>query len=157
MIKRLLLTLAALAALPAQADRLALPASMPAAYTGECGSCHTPFPPSLLSAADWKQTMATLDRHFGSDASLDAATATEISAWLSRNAGRRGEAGGKEPRITKTAWFVRKHDEVPARVWRDQRVKSAANCAACHPGADKGGYGEREINMPGAGRHHEDD
>jgi mono/diheme cytochrome c family protein len=154
--KRLLLALTALAALPAQADRLGLPAAMPAAYTSECGSCHTPFPPALLSAADWKRTLAGLDRHFGSDAGLDAATAADISAWLGRNAGRRGDVGGKEPRITASAWFVRKHDEVPARVWRDPRVKSAANCAACHPRADQGGYGERDIVMPGVGRQRED-
>lgn len=150
--KRMLIALAALAVLPAQANKIGLPSSMPASYKSECGSCHTPFPPVLLSAADWKQTMSGLEQHFGTDASLDAKTAAEISAWLERNGGRRMESGGKEPRLTKTTWFMREHREVPAKVWQDSRVKSAANCAACHKGADQGRYGEREIDVPGMGR-----
>jgi hypothetical protein len=154
---RIIAILALAVALPAWADKVGLPTSMPAGYVSECGSCHTPFPPALLSAADWKLTLAGLDKHFGTDASLDAKTAAELSTWLQANAGRRVETLGKSPRITKTAWFVRKHDEVPARIWQDSRVKSAANCAACHPNADKGGYSERELKVPGLGRHHERD
>ncbi len=157
--KRTLLLIAAtitgFIALPAQADRLAQSA-MPAVYKTECGSCHTPFPAALLSAPDWKQTLAGLDKHFGTDASLDAKPAAEIAAWLERNASRRHVSGAKEPRITTTNWFKREHDEVPARVWKDARVKSAANCAACHQGADQGRYGEREINIPGIGRYDDD-
>jgi hypothetical protein len=155
--KRLLLILVTLAALPALADNVGLPTGMPAAYKNECGGCHTAFPPGLLSAANWRRTMNGLDKHFGTDASLDAKTAGEISAWLERNGGRRSVSSDNEPRITTTAWFVRKHDEVPARIWKDNRVKTAVNCAACHPGADKGRYGERELNVPGLGRHREDD
>lgn len=158
--KRTLLILAAAlsawAALPAWADKVAPATGMPAAYKSECGSCHTAFPPTLLTAANWRTTMAGLDRHFGTDASLDAKTAGEIAAWLDKNAGRRAESTDKAPRITTTAWFVRKHNEVPARIWRDSRVKSAANCAACHPGADLGRYGERELKVPGVGRWEDD-
>jgi len=150
--KRVLLILTVAFALPAHADNVGLPAKMPAAYKSECGGCHTAFPPGLLSAANWRQTMADLEKHFGTDASLDAKTSTEISAWLERNAGRRSVSTDKAPRITTTAWFIGKHDEMPARVWKDNRIKSAANCAACHPGADQGRYGEREINVPGLGR-----
>ncbi|TCJ15795.1 cytochrome C [Parasulfuritortus cantonensis] len=150
--KRFLIVLAALAALPAWAERNALPTGMPAAYQSECGSCHTPFPPGLLSAADWKATMAGLEDHFGTDASLDAKSAGAISAWLETNASRRIQAAGKPPRLTTTAWFKREHREVPTKAWQDSRVKSAANCAACHRGADQGRYGEREIDIPGIGR-----
>ena len=43
------------------------------------------------------------------------------------------------------ARFVRKHREVPARLWHDPRVKSAANCEACHRGAVDGNYSEHDI------------
>ena len=155
--KRSLFILAALATLPAWAERVGLPAGMPPAYKAECGGCHTPFPPGLLSAAAWQTTIAGLDKHFGTDASLDARTAGEIAAWLQRNASRGMDPIGKEPRLTTTAWFTREHREVPARTWRDSRIKSAVNCAACHQGADQGRYGEREISVPGRGRHREDD
>ena len=150
-----LLLCAALLAGPATADRINLPADMPASYPSECGSCHLPFPPSLLSADDWRKTMAGLERHFGTDASLEAKESQVISAWLTRHAGRRPASGEKTPRITTAAWFVREHDEVPARIWRDERIKSAANCAACHRGANQGRYGEGELDVPGLGRHHE--
>ena len=41
----------------------------------ECGSCHLAYPPELLPASSWRRIMAGLDRHFGADASLDAASA----------------------------------------------------------------------------------
>ncbi|MFA5082224.1 MAG: diheme cytochrome c [Hydrogenophilaceae bacterium] len=150
--KRALIILAGLVALPAWAGEHGRAIPLPAVYKTECGSCHTPFPPALLSAADWQKTMAGLDKHFGTDASLDAKTAEEISAWLKRNAGGRASATGAEPRITASAWFKREHREMPAKTWQDSRVKSAANCAACHKGADQGRYGEREIDVPGMGR-----
>ncbi|NTV97532.1 MAG: hypothetical protein HGA75_19360 [Thiobacillus sp.] len=113
--------------------------------------------PGLLSAADWKATMAGLDKHFGTDAGLDTKPAAEIAAWLEKNASKRIESGAKEPRLTTTAWFKREHREVAAKTWQDSRVKSPANCAACHKGADQGRYGEREIDIPGVGPYRERD
>lgn len=155
--RRTLIILAGLIALPVWASEHDRAVPLTATYKTECGSCHTPFPPGLLSAADWKTTMAGLDKHFGTDASLDAKTTGEIAAWLERNAGRRIQSGDPEPRITTTAWFKREHREVPAKAWQDSRIKSAANCAACHKGADQGRYGEREINIPGVGPYRERD
>jgi hypothetical protein len=36
------------------------------------------------------------------------------------------------PRLTTTPWFQRKHREVPRADWTHAKVKSLANCAACH-------------------------
>jgi len=134
-------------ALPALADRLPMPANTPASFKAECGSCHIAYQPSLLSANDWRQIMAGLDKHFGSDATVTPQKRQEITAFLERHAGDAGRLGraGNPPRITETQRFVRKHREVPARFWRDPRVKSAANCEACHPGAASGNYGEHDI------------
>lgn len=141
--------------LSAQADRVGLPTDTPAAYKTECGSCHAPYPPGLLSGPDWKKTLTGLDRHFGTDASLDSKTTATLSVWLERHAGRRPAGKEAAPRITTSAWFKHEHDEVPAPVWQDTRVKSPANCTACHQGADQGRYGERELSIPGRGRWEE--
>ena len=121
-------------------------------WQSECGSCHIPYPPALLPAASWRILMAQLDRHFGSDASVDPATATAITSFLDRNAGRprRENAGSGTPpvRITETRWFRNEHDEVPARTWRSPAVKSAANCEACHAQAAGGNFSERTQRVP---------
>jgi nitrate/TMAO reductase-like tetraheme cytochrome c subunit len=137
-------------AFPAFADRLPMPANAPASFTSECSSCHIAYQPALLPAKDWRKLMGGLSDHFGSDAAVDSKKAQEITAFLERNAGDTSRLGnaGNPPRITKTASFIRKHDEIPARFWRDPRVKSAANCEACHTNAAKGNYSEREIAIP---------
>ena len=94
--------------------------------------------------------MSGLGKHFGSDASLDPAAAREIGALLDKNAGsRKQEASGKPLlRITDTRWFKREHDEVSDRTWKNPKVKSAANCAACHIQAESGNYNEHNIRIP---------
>jgi len=141
-------TLLATAAAAFAAERSS-PAPLPA-YRDECGGCHVPFPPRLLGAAAWQRVMAGLPRHYGSDASLDPAVATQIGAWLQSSAGsgRRTRDDPPEDRITRSAWFVREHDEVPAAAWQRPAVKSAANCSACHPRAAQGAYDEHDVRIP---------
>jgi len=135
-------------ALPvAQADREVFDVSNPV-YRDECGSCHVPYPPQLLPKTSWRAIMAGLDRHFGSDASLDAKPARDIQAFLDANASRRAASGEPRLRITESAWFKREHDEVPASVWKSPAVNSAANCGACHTQADRGDYSERTLRVP---------
>lgn len=120
-------------------------------YQQECSACHVAYPPGLLPAASWQRLMGGLERHFGSDASLDAASVREISNWLQANAGsgRRGREAPPEDRITRSAWFVREHsEELSPDVWRRAAVGSPANCAACHTRAAEGSYREREIRIP---------
>ena len=118
-------------------------------WKAECGSCHVAYPPQLLSAPAWKRIMASLDRHFGTDASLDPKVAAEIERFLVSNASRRSETGaGAEPRITETLWFRNEHDEVASALWRSPAVKSAANCGACHTQAEQGDYSERMLRLP---------
>ena len=146
---------AAVLALPARADRLPIPADAPPSFAAECGGCHLPFPPALLTAPDWKRVMARLDKHYGDNASLDEKTRRELEEFLVRHAAtdRRKAGAGDPPRLTESAWFRREHREVPPAVWRDARVKSAANCTACHTRAEAGSYREREIVVPGLGKH----
>lgn len=147
--KRSLLLLAALA-LPAWADRLPIPADAPPAFQSECGGCHLPFPPALLTAPDWKRVMGKLDKHYGDNASLDEKTRRALEDFLVRNASTRSRMAGEgdPPRLTASAWFRREHRQVPQALWRDARVKSASNCTACHSRAEQGSYRGREIALP---------
>ena len=121
---------------------------VPAVYIEECGSCHAPYPTSGLPATSWRTLMSTLDRHFGSDATLAAVDAAVVRDWLLANAGRRAANPAAPLRITRTAWFVREHDEVPPSIWRSRDVGSAANCGGCHRGAYRGAFSERDLRMP---------
>ncbi|MBT9612350.1 MAG: diheme cytochrome c [Burkholderiales bacterium] len=116
----------------------------------ECSACHLAYPPQLLPAESWRVMMTQLDKHFGADASLDAKTAAEISAFLQANAERNNRATTGKPslRITETRWFKKEHDEVPARVWSSAAVKQAGNCAACHTQAERGDFSERSLRVP---------
>jgi hypothetical protein len=144
---------AALLASSARADERQAPLTLPAKVQQECTACHIAYPPGLLPAASWQRLMANLPRHFGTDASLDAASTQEITAWLLQHAGtskrvKREPAPPPQDRISRADWFVSKHREVAASTWALPAVKSAANCAACHPGAEQGDFSERNIRIP---------
>ena len=124
--------------------------AIPAAYVQECGSCHAAYPPGMLPARSWQRVMATLGRHYGTDASLDAATARRLDAWLQANAAPAGR-GREEPpqdRITRSTWFERRHRDVASSTWKLASVRSAANCAACHAGADRGAFDDDDLIVP---------
>lgn len=119
-------------------------------YQQECAACHVPYPPGMLPAASWQRLMSNLPRHFGTDASLDPASVKALSTWLTANAGtyKRVREAPPEDRITRSAWFIRKHDEVSAATWKLPAVKSAAQCAACHGQAEQGDFSERNVHIP---------
>lgn len=117
-------------------------------YRSECGSCHVAYPPQLLPAESWRQVMRGLDKHFGSDASVDPAMAREIERWLVANAGRARAGTAPVLRISETRWFLREHDEVPAARWKSAAVRSPSNCGACHIGAEHGDFSERNLRRP---------
>lgn len=127
-----------------------MPSKVPPAYTQECASCHTAYPPGLLPARSWQRVMGGLDRHYGTDASLDPATVQQLSAWLQTYAGTYKRVSEEPPqdRITRSAWFERKHRKVEPTVWQLPSIKSAANCAACHAGADQGRFDDDNLLLP---------
>jgi nitrate/TMAO reductase-like tetraheme cytochrome c subunit len=136
---------------PAQADGGKMqPRQVLPAYQQECASCHLAYPAGLLPARSWARIMSGLDKHFGTDATLDAATTQQISAWLQTHAGsyKRVSEAPPQDRITRSAWFERKHRKLPAAVWQHSSVKSAANCAACHTGAAQGDFDDDRLRMP---------
>jgi len=119
-------------------------------YQQECAACHIAYSPTLMPAASWRRIMGNLPKHFGTDASLDAATVKELSGWINSHAGtyKRVKEEPPQDRITRTAWFIRKHDEVSVASWKLPAVKSASNCIACHTTAEKGDFNEHNVRIP---------
>jgi len=119
-------------------------------YQQECAACHIAYPPGLLPAASWQRLMGDLPRHFGSDASLDAASVSELNRWLVLNAGvgKRARELPPEDRITRSTWFIREHDEISSATWKRASIKSASNCIACHGGAEQGNFNEHAVRIP---------
>ncbi len=126
------------------------PATMLPSYQKECAGCHLAFPPGMLAPATWSRIMQGLEKHYGTDASLDAVTTTDISTWLQKNGGtyKRVDAHPPGNRITESAWFVREHRKVRAEVWARPSINGPVNCAACHTQAELGNYSERNIRIP---------
>ena len=144
--------IAAVAGQRAWADQRQPAAGAPVSpkYRQECAACHIAYPPGMLPAASWQRLMNNLPSHYGSDASLDPATVKELSAWLAANAGTHKRVGEAPPqdRITRSAWFIREHDEVAISAWKLPAVKSPANCTACHAQADQGDFNEHRVRIP---------
>jgi mono/diheme cytochrome c family protein len=134
----------------AMADDVGMPVSIPKAYTAECASCHTAYAPGLLPAKSWQSITGTLDKHYGSDASVDPKALKEISAWLQTYAARSRKFAEVPPenRITNSEWFNRKHREIKKDVWLRASIKSRSNCMACHQQASKGDFNEDSVRIP---------
>jgi hypothetical protein len=128
----------------ARADELErVPPVQDALVQKECGSCHMAFQPAFLPRASWRAILGGLSKHFGEDASLTAEQVQQIEAYLVRGAGPDRKEGAPL-RITELRWWIGEHGpgEVPPSRWKDEAVRSKANCVACHPAAEKGSYEE---------------
>jgi cytochrome c551/c552 len=119
----------------------------------ECGSCHMVFPPQFLPRRSWQKLADTLADHFGENAGLGDAQRKAVLDYLLANAADGPKAGRQRRksgegipaaqtplRITETPWWVKEHRKVRADRWRDPKVKSKANCVACHTAAEQGLY-----------------
>ena len=128
----------------------AMPRHVPPAYLQECAACHVAYPPGLLPAASWRRVMSGLEKHYGTDASLDPATVQQLNQWLQAYAGTYKRVSEKPPedRITRSAWFERKHRKIEPAAWKLPSEKSAAHCAACHTGAEQRRFSEHGLRMP---------
>ncbi|MBE0474042.1 diheme cytochrome c [Rhodoferax sp.] len=128
-----------------------MPAQSNAKWATECAACHMAYPPGLLPAASWQKVMTGLGQHFGTDASLPAAEAKEITDYLVKYAAIRWTSSAAPLRITEGQWFKAKHydkKEIAPAVWQRESVTSPGNCMACHSAADKGNFDEKSIKIP---------
>jgi hypothetical protein len=154
-----ILSIFALAA-AAQTGKPPSPGDPAAMWKAECSSCHMAYPPGLLPERSWRKMMAELDKHFGQDASLDAAATKALLDYLVQNSAERGAnrrsarflgavaATATPLRITENAYFAREHREVSPAAWKLSKVGSPANCNACHADAEQGSFSERNVRIP---------
>lgn len=125
------------------------PPSSADVYQDECGVCHTAYPARFLKPAEWATVVAALDRHYGTDATLDAAALEAVSRYLGVSA-RTADPVSTDtlPRITRSHWFIDEHDDITSATFESPAVRSAANCSACHTGADRGDFDDDSVHIP---------
>lgn len=119
-------------------------------HAQECSACHIAYSPRLLPAESWRRMTGQLDRHYGTDASLDPASVAALASWLEAGAARNGRASVAPPddRITRSSWFIREHRDFDAAAWAHPSVRSASQCIACHSRAAEGDFRERGLRFP---------
>jgi len=141
-----------------------LPAVMNRAYENECGACHFAYQPGWLPARSWKKMMGHLDDHFDENAELGKKAHDEITSYLI------AESADAKPhrkshhilasireyeapfRISNLAYMLEKHNEIPVDlVAGNDKVRSFANCLACHSGAANGRFNDADVRIPGYG------
>lgn len=114
----------------AEAGKLSAPNN--AKWKEECGSCHIPYPPQLLTADNWRSLMGGLDKHFGANATLNANDNKMILSFLEQNAGSGKRYSAASLRISDTPWFKHEHHVINDKEWVNPEVRSRSNCSACH-------------------------
>lgn len=134
-----------------------------AQYGKECGTCHFAYLPGLLPARSWTHIMGRLDRHFGENVTLPAATRDRILDYLTKNAADVVPYEG-----SKTIMERIKPTMTPRRFWEvplfkemhtvmlevistkhKVKVKTLTNCNACHQKAAEGSFGNDTLYIPG--------
>ena len=134
-------------------------------YIKECGSCHFPYQAGLLPANAWNKMMSNLENHFNSDASLNEADLQTLTKYLNDNSAEKNMQYKRSNKIVSslaknqipdsistTPYMIKKHEDIKKNLISQNEVKGLFNCIACHKTADKGIYGERDINIPNFGR-----
>lgn len=130
--KRIVFLLLVLGMTQAYAESGKQPVSGYAKWKEECSSCHVAYPPKMLNGENWQQLMGGLNKHFDSNAALDAGDNKAILDFLQRNAGSGDRYGSASLRISDTAWFKREHRVISPNEWLLPEVKTKSNCSACH-------------------------
>jgi len=129
-------------------------------WRNACGECHLAFHPTLLPARSWKKMADTQHDHFGEDLDLDDDLLQEVTDFMVKNS---AETGVTEPahlilqsipadatplRITKTPYWIKKHNDVDPHYWKDENIRSRDNCGACHFDAREGTFEDSAMRLP---------
>ncbi|NPA50334.1 MAG: hypothetical protein GXO02_01740 [Epsilonproteobacteria bacterium] len=133
-------------------------------FVEECGSCHTLYPPHLLPKKSWVKLMnpKALEDHFGDDATLEEDIRVEIEKFLVNNSAKSSKKEAavyildslREAKkddiiaITNTPYWKRKHSNIDKEIFKSKKVRSKANCKACHSDIEKGLIEDENIKIP---------
>ncbi|MAC83250.1 MAG: hypothetical protein CL624_03855 [Arcobacter sp.] len=118
-------------------------------FVSECASCHTLYPPTTLPKKSWIKLMSDLENHFGDDASLDKEDNSLILSFLVENSAETStmeaskkildSIGNKDIiAISQTTFWKKRHKDIDSSVFKNNKIKSKANCKACHTDIEKG-------------------
>ena len=130
-------------------------------FKEECGVCHIAYPAKLLPKESWTKLMGSLENHFDENAEVDAKTGLIITTYLVKHSSNSSAISrfnnilkkapkGIPLRITELPYFIRKHDEIPQSLVRDNpTVKGFSQCDKCHSGAERGYFDEGSVSIPG--------
>lgn len=131
-----------------------------ALWREECGDCHFAFHPTLLPERSWERIFAEQHEHFGDDLDLDVDTLTELLEFHKKYS---SESQLTEParkilyytpegetpiRVTETNYWIEKHKDIAEVYWKNEKVGTKSNCAACHLDSDKGTYEDSNMRLP---------
>lgn len=132
-------------------------------YLKECGTCHFAYSPGLLPARSWVRQLERMERHFGETIKLDAQTRAHLGDYLTKNAADVSPFEGSRTLMER----IRPADtpyrfshvpllrEMHTVIWEvintknKVKVRSLANCGACHQRAAEGSFGNDELYIPG--------
>ena len=115
----------------------------------ECSACHLAYPAAMLPSTSWQKLMASLESHFGEDASLDDESVSAITRYFTSNAAdstwtgnrfSRGQINDWPIRITETDFWLREHKNQTFIEPTNSETINQSDCAACHEGAAKGNF-----------------
>jgi len=132
-------------------------------YTKECGSCHFPYSPGLLPARSWVRQLDRMDKHFGENVTLAPNVRAQVQDYLAKNAAdvspyegsktfmERIPASQTPYRFSEVLLFRQMHTVVWEVIHTKPKVKvkTLANCNACHTKAAEGSFGLDEMYIPG--------
>ena len=110
--------------------------TVPGLVLAECGACHIAYLPRFLPGNAWQTLFDNLDNHFGENAHLPADELAVIRRYYADRAawGSWTPAAGQTlPRITALPWWKRAMGKLDVS---KPRIRSRANCGACHTHAD---------------------
>ena len=93
--------------------------------------------------------MNDLENHFGDDASIDEESNKNILAFLLKNSAETStmEASWnflnsiKDKDIislSETTFWKKTHEDIPKEIFNNKKIRSKANCKACHSDIEKG-------------------
>ena len=138
------------------------PLAMSEIWQEECGACHLAYNPSLLPSRSWLALLKQQNSHFGEDLYLDADTQKQLQRFASDNAAEQGlteparkimaamDSRNTPLRITDTAYWKRKHEDISAMVWAQSNVNGKGQCEACHSDAEQGWFEDARMRVPAA-------
>ncbi len=128
-------------------------------YQNECNSCHLAYQPGLLPASSWMKVMDGLSNHFGEEIILTKNQVKSLKNYTKKFAANRSQAirskkvmtslqGAKPIQVMEVPYIKDFHKNIEKDVISRKKIRSLANCEACHISASAGLYYDKHIFIP---------